>query len=122
MNLLRAPEYGMMYAVYIEKVVYMPYKREILLKENDLEKNLLELHLFDKKKEYRYIKMRKGCIETEISDETVESDECYSEIIFVSKENQEKLDKNNRKVKVVNYIKYDKNDLMTIQDYRLAEV
>ena len=68
MNLLKAPEQGTMYAIYIGKEVYEHYTRETLLKDADLEENLLELHLFDKKKEYRYIKKRKGYIETEISD------------------------------------------------------
>ena len=125
MNLLKAPEHGTMYAIYIGKVVYEPYTREQLLEKDDLEENLLELHLFDKEKEYRYIKKRKGYIETEISDETVElddKDDKYEETIFTLKKNQEKPDENNGKVMVINYIKYDENDLLTIQDYRLAEV
>ncbi len=125
MNLLKAPEHGTMYAIYIDKVVYEPYTRETLLKDTELKENLLELHLFDKEKEYRYIKKRKGYIETEISDETVElddKDDKYEETIFTLKKNQEKPDENHGEVRVINYIKYDENDLLTIQDYRLAEV
>lgn len=125
MNLLKAPKQGTMYAIYISKVVYEPYTREQLLEKENLEVNLLELHLFDKEKEYRYIKKRKGYIETEISDETVElddKDDKYEETIFTLKKNQEKPDENHGKVMVINYIKYDENDLLTIQDYRLAEV
>lgn len=122
MNLLKAPKQGTMYAIYIGKVVYEPYTREQLLEKENLEVNLLELHLFDKEKEYRYIKKRKGYIETEISDKTVERDDKYEEIIFTLKKNQEKPDENHGQVKVINYIKYDENDLLTIQDYRLAEV
>ena len=33
------------------------------MKEKDLQKNLLELHVFDEKKEYRFIKKRKGELE-----------------------------------------------------------
>lgn len=125
MNLLKAPEYGTMYAIYIDKVLYELYTREQLLEKENLEVNLLELHLFDKEKEYRYIKKRKGYIETEISDETVElndKDDKYEETIFTLKKNQEKPDENHGEVRVINYIKYDENDLLTIQDYRLAEV
>lgn len=125
MNLLKAPKQGTMYAIYIGKVVYEPYTREQLLEKENLEVNLLELHLFDKEKEYRYIKKRKGYIETEISDETVElddKDDKYEETIFTLKKNQEKPDENHGEVRVINYIKYDENDLLTIQDYRLAEV
>ena len=54
MELLKAPERGMLYALYTDRMEYRPYEREdLLLKEKDLQKNLLELHLFDEKKEYR---------------------------------------------------------------------
>lgn len=59
MNLLNAPEQGMMYALYIDRVVYRHYKREQLESKEQLMKDLLELHLFDSKKEYRYIKSKK---------------------------------------------------------------
>ena len=80
MNLSQAPEQGIMYALYRNKVVYQPYIRENLMLQEDEEKNLLELHLFDVKEAYN------DCVE------------------------------------VVNYITYDENDLMTIQNYRLKEV
>ena len=102
MNLSQAPEQGIMYALYRNKVVYQPYIRENLMLQEDEEKNLLELHLFDAKEEYRYVKMRKGTVETVISEATVMYD--------------------NDCVEVVNYITYDENDLMTIQNYRLKEV
>ena len=48
MELLKAPERGMLYALYTDRMEYRPYEREdLLLKEKDLQKNLLELHLFD---------------------------------------------------------------------------
>ena len=46
MNLSKAPEQGIMYALYTDRVEYRPYKKEELSKD-DLQKQLLELHLFD---------------------------------------------------------------------------
>ena len=46
MNLSKAPKQGMMYALYTDRVEYRPYKKEELSKD-DLQKQLLELHLFD---------------------------------------------------------------------------
>ena len=60
MNLLKAPEQGMMYALYKDRIIYRPYKREQLESQDELMKDLLELHLFDSIREYRYIKKRKG--------------------------------------------------------------
>ena len=82
MNLLNAPEQGIMYALYIDRVVYRTYKREQLEVEEQLEKDLLELHLFDSTREYRYIKKRKGDIEVCIDDTTVTYDDSYTERIY----------------------------------------
>ena len=53
MELLKAPERGMLYALYTDRMEYRPYEREDLPLKEELQKNLLELHLFDEKKEYR---------------------------------------------------------------------
>ena len=52
-------------------------------------------------------------METRISDEAVPYEDCYTERIF---------DWDKGKVEVVNYITYDENDLMRIDNYRLKEV
>ena len=127
MNLLNAPEQGMMYALYIDRVVYRPYKREQLESKEQLMKDLLELHLFDSKKEYRYIKKQKCEIETYIDDTTVTYDDSYTERIYTLKEGTEILEDSSRQgdrtcIEVVNYISYDENDLMNITNYRLKEV
>lgn len=126
MNLLNAPEQGMMYALYIDRVVYKPYKRDQLAEEA-LMKNLLEIHLFDQTKEYRYIKKRKGDIEVTIDDISVSCDDKYTERIYTLEDDIENLDeltkdKKRRCIEVVNYISYDENDLMSISNYRLKEV
>lgn len=112
MNLLDAPEQGLMYALYTDRVVYQKYNRQDLPEEGILKEKLLELHLFDEEVEYRYIKTRKGEIEARISDK-VSHEDYYTERIFT-------LD--GEKVDVINYITYDENDLMRIDNYRLKEV
>lgn len=121
MELLKAPERGMLYALYTDRMEYRPYEREdLLLKEKDLQKNLLELHLFDEKKEYRFIKKRKGETEIVVSEDEQDYDDLYTERIFTQKEEKEK--NHASCIEVVNYLVYDENDLLKIKNYRLKEV
>ena len=121
MELLKAPERGMLYALYTDQMEYRPYEREdLLLKEKDLQKNLLELHLFDEKKEYRFIKKRKGELEVVVCDERKDYDDLYIEKIFTQEDEKEK--NHASCIEVVNYLVYDENDLLKIKNYRLKEV
>ena len=122
MNLLQTPKQGMMYALYTDRVVYESYSKNSLPSEEEIKKDLLELHLFDAVGEYRYIKTRKGEIESFINDENMDYQDTYVEKIYTLGGNVEKSDKNAGKVEVVNYISYDENDLMVIRNYRLKEV
>lgn len=122
MNLLNIPEQGIMYALYVDRVVYQKYSRDKLLQNKNLQNKLLELHLFDETKEYRYIKARNGEIETLISDDTVEHQDQYTERIFTLADKKENPDENSGRIEVINYITYDEDDLMRIQNYRLKEV
>ena len=121
MELLKAPERGMLYALYTDRMEYRPYEREdLLLKEKDLQKNLLELHFFDEKKEYRFIKKRKGELEVVVCDERKDYDDLYIEKIFTQEDEKEK--NHASCIEVVNYLVYDENDLLKIKNYRLKEV
>lgn len=122
MNLSNIPEQGTLYALYTDKVKYEKYKKEELLEDPHLAEKLLELHLFDDTREYRYIKTRRGEMETLISDETAEHQDIYTEKILTLGNKKEKPDKDSGFVEVVNYITYDENDLMRIGNYRLKEV
>ena len=122
MNLLNIPEQGIMYALYVDRVVYQKYSRDKLLQNKNLQNKLLELHLFDETKEYRYIKARNGEIETVISDDTVEHQDQYTERIFTLADKKENPDENSGRIEVINYITYDEDDLMIIKNYTLKEV
>lgn len=118
MNYSIMPERGMKYALYKDKVVYEAYNG--LPDESEFQDNLIEMHLFDEEKEYRYVRLSGGkVIEKLISDESElgknissekKAEYTYTEKIYTTGENV---------VKVVNYISYDKNDIMMINNYRL---
>ena len=92
------------------------------MEDQEATDKLLELHLFDTVAEYRYIKKRNGKIEALIRNDTVEHQDLYTEKIITLGNKKEKPDKESGFVEVVNYITYDENDLMRIENYRLKEV
>lgn len=130
----KAPVLGMMYALYKNKMVYSPYcmsrddsdgneKRIILMEQPDLAENLLELHLFDADREYRMV-LRRGLntVSKIIDDSCIqikEGDFKYEEQIQTLDRDQ---DGNPGLVKIVNYVTYDEDDLLYIENYRLMEV
>ena len=122
MNLSNIPEQGIVYALYTDKVVYRKYNREELLKDTPLTEKLLELHLFDDTCEHRYIKKRKGTVDEVICDAEIAYEDIYVERVLTLGNKKEKPDRDSGFVEVVNYISYDENDLMRIENYRLKEV
>ena len=122
MDFSKIPEKGTMYALYTDKVVYRKYDRKEFVEDQEATDKLLELHLFDTVAEYRYIKKRNGKIEALICNDTVEHQDLYTEKIITLGNKKEKPDKESGFVEVVNYITYDEDDLMRIQNYRLKEV
>ena len=122
MDFSKIPEKGTMYALYTDKVVYRKYDRKEFVEDQEATDKLLELHLFDTVAEYRYIKKRNGKIEALICNDTVEHQDLYTEKIITLGNKKDKPDKESGFVEVVNYITYDVNDLMRIENYRLKEV
>ena len=121
-----APHKGTIYATFVDKMVYERYENISDIEQYLVEDNLLELHLFNSEKEIRYIKTRgKGLLYCEISSENEgekEYDDIYEETLYVSGNNIDKQENLNEKVIVVNYIKFDENDMLHIVNYRLKEV
>lgn len=114
MNLTKAPEKGLMYATYIDKMIFEPYCRDELI-EAISEEKLLELHLFDQDIEYRVVRTRKGMVENIISDETASYDDVYVEKVRTKREST-------CYVEIVNYLTYNEDDQLIINNYRLREV
>ena len=113
MNLTKAPEKGLMYATYIDKMSFEPYCRDELT-EAISEEKLLELHLFDQDIEYRVVRTRKGMVENIISDETASYDDVYVEKVRTKREST-------CYVEIVNYLTYNEDDQLIINNYRLRE-
>ena len=118
MDISRAPEKGIMYALYEDRVEYHRYRREEL--PEDIAENLLELHLFDESMEYRFVRTSRGEIEVCVDDH-VRHDDIYTEEIYTLNLDTEEPDRKHR-IAVVNYITFDENDMMSILNYRLKEV
>ena len=116
------PQRGTIYATFIDRMVYEKYEKLSDIEQYLVEDRLLELHLFDKEKELRFLKTReKGILRFEISDDA-EYDDTYEECLYVSADNVDKQDNLSEKIVVVNYIKYDENDMLHMVNYRLKEV
>ena len=122
LNLNEAPQKGTIYATFIDKMVYKKYASLDGIKDLLTADNLLEMHLFDKEKEVRFIKTRDEGILQYFVPGNMEYDDVYEEELYVSGANIDKQDQLSEKIKVINYIKYDENDMLHIINYRLEEV
>lgn len=112
-----APECGQMLAYTRKKVIFQPYADPNEVKQILADEQILELHLFDRDREYRAIASRSprfqdGVIET-IADFPAD---CGSEIYedTVALENEF-----GTAITVLNHIHYDKNGMADIDNYRL---
>lgn len=122
LNFNEAPQRGTIYATFIDKMVYKKYASLDEIKDLLTADNLLEMHLFDKEKELRFIKTRDEGILKYFVPGNMEYDDVYEEELYVSGANIDKQDQLSEKIKVINYIKYDENDMLHIINYRLEEV
>lgn len=110
-----APSRGTAYALYADRAVV--FKKYNSLSDIDYECDLLlELHLFNDTKEYRYVKAKNKDIEILI-DDSVEHTYTYKEVINVDSDINNEI----KKITVINYIDYTDDDLLTIKNYRLCE-
>lgn len=131
------PEQGTVFAVYRDRIVYGKYQRSgediFILSDNrqiDLvmigqNTDLLELHLFDQNREYRCVRTRqRGILESLIEDKRVsaEYEDAYTEEIYILEKGADQQEQFRQKVGVVNYIRYNTDDLAVIDQYRLKEV
>lgn len=119
-NVENIPQKGTVFGLYKDKMVYEKYTSETINQYLN-EDNLLEIHFFDQNTEYRYVN-GKGIV---VNDETSTFDDKYNEDVFVlgaKAEDVDCTDDLSNKVRIVNYIKYDENDMIRILNYRLKEM
>ncbi|MBQ8167390.1 MAG: hypothetical protein IJZ96_10200 [Lachnospiraceae bacterium] len=115
-NYDKMPANGYVLGYFRTNIVFQGYNQVSELKEI-LENNgqLLELHVFDDVKEYRFVAKDDGqAIEQLIEDE--EGKDTKVELVKV----EDNLSNVMSVLKVVNYIDYDENGMITIDNYRLA--
>lgn len=121
LNIEYAPERGMIYALYVDKMIYESYENKQQLTEYLAEEKLLEMHLFDREKELRFLKTGSGEIKSYEIKDSEEYDDVYVESIYLLGADIDQTKDLKQKVEVVNYIRYDENDLLNIVNYRLKE-
>lgn len=124
LDITKAPDKGTIYAVSRKSILCKSYRKETLDKSILEDPGLLELHLFDKDTEYRCVKTRMhGYMQKVLRKNEMEKeyDDLYEESVFVLGTDPDKQEGLRKKVKVVNYIKYNEDDILTICNYRLEE-
>lgn len=128
LNLDNAPSCGVMLA-YTREHVYLEKYNGIEDVRNKLDNTeLLEIHLFDKEREYRAIKSESrrwnpgpsnecGIIQKTIIGD--KNDDVYPVEAVLEQSFAEKL--KSKSIKILNYIVYDANGAAMIDNYRLVE-
>ena len=110
-----APTVGQMLIYTRQEVIFKQYNDLSEVIKIFTENEVLEMHLFDKDKEYRTVKTRskrvaKGYIETLISAIDNKEDS-YEEVVNVD---------SGRKLKVINILNYSETGMISIDNYRLV--
>lgn len=120
-KLQEAPKTGMIYALLKGEFIFEEYSKEVVDRICSMEKDLLELHIFDTAKEYRVIRASRGDIEV-IVDDSYPCDDKYVEKTYVSKNGPDQSDDfhDDDRISVINYLKYDDNGMVKIVNYRFS--
>lgn len=109
-----APKRGQMLVYTRQKVFFEKYEDLNDAEEIFSKNEVLEMHLFDREKEYRIVKTRSkrnpsGYIEAMIMNN--DNMDTYEEIVNVD---------GDKKMKVINMISYGETGMISIDNYRLA--
>lgn len=124
-NLEKVPNQGYILAYFRECVVFEKYEikngqiNEDIFSSVDMN-NLLECHFFNETIEYRLIMSRKRqVIESVIRKEDEKESEMFKEeqVLLENSFNQF-----GKILKIVNYLKFDENDMIQVINYRLAGI
>lgn len=122
LDISNAPAKGRLYALLRDEVKFESYEALKDIEDIVNDEKLLELHLFDKEKEYRMIRTRMDGFVTAVIDDSQKCDDIYEETVFVLGKDVDQTENLKEKVTVVNYITYNEDDMITICNYRLKEV
>lgn len=106
-------------------ILYTRYAVEILeldgnepnWKKQEPDWEVLELHAFDGKKEYRFLASRHKDLEWVSEDSKQEEKDYYDDIMYIDAGEEKKS-----VMKVRNYIGYNDNGMIQIDDYRIIGI
>lgn len=118
----KAPATGQLLAYTRENIVFESYSSPDEADEFLKDKEILELHLFDQKKEYRAIssmKRGKQNVIEYMADFPYEKNSVYKEEVYLEKTCLEKAG-GNTTVTILNHISYGSTGMAAIDDYRMV--
>lgn len=115
-----APAQGWVLAYLRKEVLFKRYHSLEEIREYVQQGEILELHLFDQKKEYRAIvsqskRYPSGIVET-IADFRLDAETTYNEKIYL----EAKYQKLGKKIQMCNHLNYDTNGMLEVDNYRLV--
>ena len=114
-NWNKTPEDGYVLAYFRQEVIFQKSDPALRQKIEEQQENLMELHVFDSEREYRLMRCETGDF-----IEAVVSDEAAAE----KKEETVKIDGRFEALmpclRVINYIDYDENGMLSVSNYRFA--
>lgn len=114
-NWSEAPQDGYLLVCLRQEVMFRKDEPALRQKIEEQQENLLELHVFDSKKEYRLIRCETGeFIEAVVRDE--DAAEVKVEKVKVENRFKEVMPY----MQVINYIDYDENGMLSVSNYRFA--
>ena len=113
----KAPENGYVLAYFRKEVLFQKLEPGIKQQISENQGTLLELHIFNSEREYRLMRCESGEF-----IEAVVSDECASEKKVETVRVEDRFENLMKYLKVVNYIDYDENGMLSINNYRFAPV
>lgn len=108
---------GYVLAYFRQEVLFQKLEPGVIQQISKNQEMLLELHVFNNEREYRLMRCGTGeFIETVVSDET--GLEKKVETVQV----ESRFEGLMRYLRIVNYIDYDENGMLSIRNYRFAPV
>ena len=116
-NWEKVPENGYVLAYFRKEVLFQKLEPGIKQQISEKQGTLLELHIFNSEREYRLMRCESGDF-----IEAVVSDECASEKKVETVQVEGRYEDLMKYLKVVNYIDYDENGMLSINNYRFAPV
>lgn len=112
-----APQDGYVLACFRQEVMFQKYDPTLRHRIDERREDLLELHVFDRKKEYRLMRCETGeFIESVVCDEGVAEENRKVEKVKV----ESRFIGVMPYLQVINYIGYDENGMLSVSNYRFA--